>query len=113
IVYIEGFTDSTGTFERNKDLSLKRAEAARDYLMKEHGISSGRIHTIGHGPDFPVADNRTAAGRALNRRVEMIVSPDFIQKKSSDPLILNDSLKEKIESKLVPAKRSKLRKTKP
>ena len=113
IVYIEGFTDSTGTYERNKALSLSRAEAARDYLMSEHGIASDRIHAIGHGPDFPIADNRSAAGRALNRRIEIVVSPDFVQSTNTDPIILNDSLKEKIETQSVRNKRTTLRKTKP
>lgn len=71
-VKITGHTDSTGSRETNLALSEARAEAVRDYLV-EKGIDAGRIETEGVGPDAPVADNATKAGRAKNRRIEFKV----------------------------------------
>jgi outer membrane protein OmpA-like peptidoglycan-associated protein len=71
-VAIDGHTDATGSRDHNLDLSLRRAEAVRDYLAM-HGINPARISTQGLGPDYPVASNSTEAGRQQNRRVEVIV----------------------------------------
>lgn len=68
-IEITGHTDSTGTFERNKALSLSRARAVAQYLLGR-GISEDRLTVQGLGPTQPIADNRTPEGRALNRRVE-------------------------------------------
>lgn len=65
---IEGFTDSTGTAERNKVLSAERAKSVYDYLLTQ-GIDASRMSHAGYGPANPVADNATAEGRAKNRRV--------------------------------------------
>ncbi|MFI5185658.1 MAG: OmpA family protein [Chitinophagales bacterium] len=67
---IDGHTDNTGTAEKNQTLSENRANAVKNYLVKK-GIDAGRLTAIGHGQDMPVADNKTAAGRKKNRRVEM------------------------------------------
>jgi outer membrane protein OmpA-like peptidoglycan-associated protein len=72
-VAIEGFTDSTGDAAFNQALSERRADAVRDALQ-QRGIDSSRIVARGYGEQFPVATNATAAGRQLNRRVEIIVS---------------------------------------
>jgi outer membrane protein OmpA-like peptidoglycan-associated protein len=74
-VYIEiqGHTDSTGEAEWNLILGQKRAEAVKDYLYKKHHIPLHRIEVISFGSSAPVADNATAKGRALNRRVEILV----------------------------------------
>ncbi len=69
-VRIEGFTDPTGTAERNKVLSSERAKSVYDFL-KEKGIDAARLSHAGYGPANPVADNATAEGRARNRRVEL------------------------------------------
>ena len=69
-VRIEGFTDSTGTAERNKVLSSERARSVFDYL-KGQGIPAERLTHAGYGPANPVADNATAEGRSKNRRVEL------------------------------------------
>jgi len=69
-VEIAGYTDSTGSHAVNKSLSKARAESVRDYLAA-HGVAASRMETEGRGPDNPIADNKTAAGRAKNRRVEM------------------------------------------
>src|SRR5580700_203580 len=74
---IDGYTDSIGSDEYNQTLSDKRSEAVRDYLTSS-GVSANNVTSRGFGKADPVADNSTAAGRQLNRRVEMIVSGDVI-----------------------------------
>ena len=74
---IEGYTDSIGSDDYNQTLSEKRAEAVRDYLVSS-SVSMNNVAARGMGKADPVADNTTAAGRKLNRRVEMIVSGDVI-----------------------------------
>ena len=74
---IEGHTDSIGGDEYNQRLSEKRAASVRDYLANS-GVSINNTVARGLGKSEPVADNKTAAGRKLNRRVEMIVSGDVI-----------------------------------
>ncbi|MER3330287.1 MAG: OmpA family protein, partial [Candidatus Kapaibacterium sp.] len=64
--------DDIGGDEYNKNLSMSRAEAVRDYLIKK-GVRSDRLIANGYGEEFPVGDNTTEEGRALNRRVEMKV----------------------------------------
>jgi len=72
-ILIEGFTDSEGSEDYNRDLSLKRAQAVRDQLVS-FGVANGRITTEGYGEEFPVAENSTAAGRQQNRRVEIVIA---------------------------------------
>ncbi len=67
---IEGHTDSAGSEEVNKRLSLKRAAAVADYLVTQ-GIARKRLHVKGIGERFPVADNSTPEGRKRNRRVDI------------------------------------------
>jgi outer membrane protein OmpA-like peptidoglycan-associated protein len=74
-VMIEGHTDSTGSRSINQPLSERRADAVRSALARM-GISSDRIETRGYAETYPVASNNTAAGRQLNRRVEIILSDD-------------------------------------
>ncbi len=69
-VDISGHTDSTGTAEKNRTLSQDRANAVKAYLIKNN-TDEGRITTEGFGSDKPIANNKTAAGRSKNRRVEM------------------------------------------
>jgi OmpA-OmpF porin, OOP family len=73
-VEIEGYTDSIGTARYNQALSVRRAEAVKGYLVSQ-GISAGRITVRGFGESQPVADNRTAEGRAANRRAVIIEVP--------------------------------------
>ncbi len=68
-VEIRGYTDNTGSLAGNMRLSQKRAEAVRAYLI-EKGIDGSRIKAKGYGPQNPIADNKTAEGRAKNRRIE-------------------------------------------
>jgi OOP family OmpA-OmpF porin len=69
---ITGHTDSTGTAERNRELSLARADAVATYLAGK-GIERDRLITEGLGPDQPIADNGTKEGRQQNRRIEFKV----------------------------------------
>ena len=69
---IVGHTDSRGSKKYNQRLSEKRAEAVRDYLVKQ-GISPVRLRAAGAGENRPIASNKTARGRAKNRRTEFIV----------------------------------------
>ncbi len=71
-VTIEGHTDSTGSLATNLVLSQRRAEAVADALVAA-GVPRQRITATGLGPDFPVANNATAAGRQQNRRVEVVI----------------------------------------
>jgi len=69
---IAGHTDSVGTDEYNYRLSERRAQSAADYLMTR-GIPPARINIVGLGESEPVATNETAAGRQMNRRVEVAI----------------------------------------
>ena len=72
VIIAVGHTDSIGTDAYNQKLSVRRAEAVKAYLQGK-GIEANRIYTEGKGEKQPVADNKTAAGRAKNRRVEIEV----------------------------------------
>ena len=67
---IDGHTDDTGKEETNQTLSDNRAKAVKDYLIAK-GVADSRLYATGYGESKPVADNKTAAGRAKNRRTEM------------------------------------------
>ena len=72
VVIAVGHTDSVGTDAYNQRLSIRRAEAVKAYLVGKN-VEANRIYTEGKGEKQPVADNKTAAGRAKNRRVEIEV----------------------------------------
>jgi outer membrane protein OmpA-like peptidoglycan-associated protein len=71
-VTIAGHTDSVGSDDNNRTLSLKRAQAVKDWLVAKK-ISAARIKVVGKGEAEPIATNDTAEGRAKNRRIEFIV----------------------------------------
>lgn len=71
---ISGFTDSRGTDAANQDLSRRRAESVRDYLVTA-GVPTGRISAEGRGETNPIGSNDTVEGRAYNRRVEISLRP--------------------------------------
>jgi OOP family OmpA-OmpF porin len=75
-IEVGGHTDSTGPDAYNQKLSERRATAVKDYLIKEAGVESSKIAAVGYGEAKPVADNKTAAGRAQNRRVEILILSD-------------------------------------
>ncbi len=70
-IEIRGHTDSVGKYESNMRLSQMRAESVRQYLISQ-GIEPSRMRAVGFGPSSPIADNRTAAGRSANRRIEVV-----------------------------------------
>ncbi|HVV86539.1 MAG TPA: OmpA family protein, partial [Kofleriaceae bacterium] len=74
-VRVEGHTDSQGSDAYNKDLSQRRADAVRTYLITQ-GIDAGRLEAVGYGEERPIADNSTKKGRAANRRVEFVILGD-------------------------------------
>lgn len=69
---IEGYTDSVGNDKLNQQLSQRRANAVRDYIIKNFKVDANRLSAKGYGEANPVADNATAAGRAQNRRIEAV-----------------------------------------
>jgi outer membrane protein OmpA-like peptidoglycan-associated protein len=73
-VDINGHTDSTGSVQYNMDLSQRRASSVAQYLSAQ-GVDSRRFAVNGFGPSQPVASNDTESGRALNRRVEIYLTP--------------------------------------
>jgi len=76
---IEGYTDSVGDDAYNLKLSEKRAASVRKYLIKKFGVDESRVSSKGYGETKPIDTNKTAKGRANNRRVEAVV--DYIIKK--------------------------------
>jgi outer membrane protein OmpA-like peptidoglycan-associated protein len=69
-VDVDGHTDNTGSDDLNQKLSESRANSVKQYLV-DNGIDESRIVATGYGETKPIADNKTAAGRSKNRRVEM------------------------------------------
>ena len=73
-IQIGGHTDNAGPADKNRALSQQRADAVRQYFI-DQGIDGARLTAVGFGPDKPLADNATPAGRAKNRRVEFTLLP--------------------------------------
>jgi OOP family OmpA-OmpF porin len=80
---VAGHSDGVGSESANYDLSRRRAENVAAYLMTDRKFDPARIITVGYGEKAPVADNRSEAGRAKNRRVEILVYRDSITVGSS------------------------------
>ena len=74
LVDVMGHTDADGSDAYNLDLSRRRADSVKGYLVMR-GVSGARVATIGYGEQYPRADNTTAEGKALNRRVEIRITP--------------------------------------
>jgi outer membrane protein OmpA-like peptidoglycan-associated protein len=74
-VVIEGHTDSMGEERQNKSLSQNRAEAIQKYLVANLGLDPVMVQAVGYGEERPIANNETQEGRALNRRVEIVIHP--------------------------------------
>jgi OmpA-OmpF porin, OOP family len=71
IITVEGGTDSVGSANYNYDLSQRRADSVIQYLASQHNVPAHKIYLIGLGKDKPVDSNKTTAGRAANRRVDV------------------------------------------
>jgi OOP family OmpA-OmpF porin len=74
-VVVEGHTDTTGSKAVNMKLSEERAKAIGEYLVSVNAVSDDQVKTEGFGFDKPIASNKTAAGRAQNRRVDVLITP--------------------------------------
>ena len=70
-IEVDGYTDSTGSLATNQKLSQQRADTVMNDMVKYGNIPADRVTAVGRGPDNPIGDNKTAAGRQLNRRVEI------------------------------------------
>jgi len=90
---IEGHTDAIGSDEYNQTLSEKRAEGVRGYLVSS-GVVPDHVTAVGLGKSNPVADNATASGRKLNRRVDMVVSGDVIGAELTPGAVPSDTAKQ-------------------
>lgn len=73
-ITVAGHADSRGADAYNMDLSQRRAQSVSAYLASQ-GVAAGRLTAIGYGETRPIGDNATAAGQALNRRVEITIDP--------------------------------------
>jgi len=78
VFVVAGHSDSAGSASYNYELSKRRAENIAAYLVAERNIDPTHLIAVGYGERAPVADNKTAAGRAKNRRVEIMVYRDSI-----------------------------------
>lgn len=74
-VVIEGHTDSTGSKALNEHLSQRRAEAVREYFVANGTLTRDAISAIGYGSEQPLVSNKTAKGRAINRRIDILITP--------------------------------------
>ncbi len=74
-VELRGYSDNTGRASANLDLSQRRADAVKNWLVNK-GIAPSRIKSIGFGEANPIADNRTEQGKRLNRRIEFVQISD-------------------------------------
>ena len=77
-VVVEGHTDSTGSDEVNQALSTQRAEAVSAYLVANKTIQADKIDARGYGASRPLASNATPEGRAINRRIDVIINPSVV-----------------------------------
>lgn len=82
-ILIIGHTDNTGDGDNNIDLSVQRAAAVKNYLVSNE-VKASRLKIDGKGSTEPIADNNTASGRALNRRVEMVIVANSKMKKQAE-----------------------------
>lgn len=82
-ILIEGHTDNTGADSYNMELSERRAETARKFLISQ-GINATRISSVGYGEDQPIGDNSTEEGRKTNRRVEVAIYANEKMKKAAE-----------------------------
>jgi OmpA-OmpF porin, OOP family len=75
-ISVEGHTDANGSDSTNLILSQDRADAVRQYLVSNFGLNAEKVSSVGYGEARPVATNETAAGRARNRRIDLVIHPE-------------------------------------
>lgn len=75
-VIVEGHTDSVGSAEANRILSEKRAQSVEKFLVSQGAISADKVEAVGMGFENPIGDNRTATGRAQNRRIDLVIETE-------------------------------------
>jgi len=75
-VIVEGHTDTTGSNEVNMLLSQQRAEAVREYMIANQTLPPDSVSAVGYGSERPLASNATSAGRAINRRIDILIIPE-------------------------------------
>jgi OOP family OmpA-OmpF porin len=73
MVVVEGHTDSVGTADKNMELSQKRAESVKNYFVAEKTLPESKLEARGYGYEHPLTTNKTKDGRAMNRRVDVII----------------------------------------
>ena len=73
---VKGNTDGVGSSESNRELSFRRAQAVRDYLITRQNLNPKRVIAVGNGSEHPVASNDTPEGRMRNRRTEIKIVVD-------------------------------------
>lgn len=79
-IRVEGHASADGRHAHNVELSKRRAQAVADHLVRHGNVAAERLESEGYGPDRPIADNETEAGREANRRVEFtIIEQEFTQ----------------------------------
>ncbi len=77
MITIEGHTDSTGSVQANLHLSEERAEAVKTYLIANKTLPESHIQATGYGPNRPLAPNTTPENRAINRRIDVVITPEM------------------------------------
>lgn len=75
-VTIAGHTDATGSKTKNMELSEKRAEAVKSFLVANEAVAENKVGTVGYGYEQPLATNKTAEGRAANRRIDITIKTE-------------------------------------
>ena len=75
-VIIGGHTDSTGSENLNEHLSQQRADAVRQYFVANETLPYEKVIAVGYGSMRPIASNATPSGRAINRRIDVIITPE-------------------------------------
>jgi outer membrane protein OmpA-like peptidoglycan-associated protein len=78
-IEVEGHTDSTGSKKSNDEISTKRAESVKDYLIANQNVAPEKVTAKGYGDTKPITTNKTPEGRAQNRRVDVIIEPAIQQ----------------------------------
>jgi len=81
VFLVAGYTDNSGSADSNYELGKRRAEIVGRYLVTQKKIDPLRVVTVSYGEDNPIADNKTRDGRAMNRRVEILVYSEVINSK--------------------------------